>query len=256
MAFSIVCHTAQGLASGGGTTSGIDTSTVTYMQVWVSSYSGTNVIGSGALHDNKSNTFNFVGFANDGLNISRLCIWDCLNPTVGSGHTFTLDNAGGAIGGSFPSIAIVGTKGNAASSVIDQGSGTSSTASGTSVQPGSITPSTNNQLVIAGASVLGAWSSGGVSGMTLLDSLPGDGVNYQGIIIGYTIQSSATPINPTFSWTTSENNSAAIESMKDDGIAGGGGGPSALEWLPSYRAERRGGVRVMASGFTPPDHKV
>jgi hypothetical protein len=113
----------------------------------------------------------------------------CVNPIVGPNQTFTNSTSYDA------GIAVASFSGVAAAPLDGQ---SGATVVGYTLQPGSVTPSGNGELVISG---LGSWfgSSLGVSsGFTSISSPGAIGGN-----IAYQIQSAATSVNPT--WTSNAN---------------------------------------------------
>lgn len=104
-------------------------------------------------------------------------------------HTFTSDRAG--------SISIMAFSGVGASP-FDQENGTYNNT----VQPGSLTPSQDNELVVSGWT----WNTPGVTvtsvtGMTLVNQI--DAGAMVGVSGGYVIQTTAGAINPTWNYTGS-----------------------------------------------------
>ena len=101
MAWTLNAHTEANFSSGttGGTSSGIDTTGTTLLLVWIMCYqgSGSNApypSGAGQFTDSKSNTWtmrqNFSCGANGGTQDFHLYLFECVSPTVGTGHTFTI----------------------------------------------------------------------------------------------------------------------------------------------------------------------
>ena len=126
----------------------------------------------------------------------------CSNPTVGSGHYWTLGNSGG-----FPGMVVAwfDTYTNVA---ID---GHSKSYGNTGAQAGSVTPSTDGQLIIA---ALGALSSAIDSGFTVADQIDDDPGNSVGVTIAYKEQSTAAAINPAWSWTNGAPRPVMLLSLK------------------------------------------
>lgn len=121
----------------------------------------------------------------------RQAVYECTNPVASSGHTITVSTTGG-----LPSVFFFGTSGVRLASRVDQAS-TNAVSTGTSVQPGSITPGENNCLVMT---CLGAYAGaitapgGGYTGNTVAT-----GAQHIGGGLSYIIQTTATATNPT--WT-------------------------------------------------------
>ena len=178
-AFALVAH-----AKAVSATSGIDTS-------------GSNLIvliavgdSNPTVSDNKSNTW--TGLPAGG---GTGKIWYCVNPTVGSGHTFTISLSTGA-------IFAMAFSGSGTPYPLDSQLGSSVT--GTSLQPGNIVPANGGELFVSGLALGGNSGSAAIdSGFTLADSINGiSGTSYGGGS-AYLIQNIAAAKNPTWSWTTS-----------------------------------------------------
>lgn len=127
----------------------------------------------------------------------------CANPTVGAVHTFTGTTASG-----FPSGQAVAFGGVTITSPFDVQNGAQAGAFGslaTTIQPGSVTPSLNNELVLCGISIqpsnVTTCTING--GFTTLD-FQEHGANNLGSCIAYLIQTSAAAANPT--WTVGVSN--------------------------------------------------
>ena len=121
-----------------------------------------------------------------------------------------------------PSLAVKAFSGVQATP-FDQENGATLTSAGTSHQPGSVTPSEANELVVTG---IGFASEATESNVTIDSSfLPGtmvidvdwsqvtDGDHF-GSALAYKIQSSASAENPTWTWTGSNRAVAAIATFK------------------------------------------
>ncbi len=189
-AITLVAHTIkQGNQTGSGTSPAIDTTGANLIVISVTDDTGTN---TGTPTDSKSNTWTHLTFNTNGGVSTQL--WYSLNPTVGSGHTFASAN-----NNLFGSITVAAFSGAAASSPFDVENG-SNTASASSLQTGSVTPSQDNSLVI--------YSTGDAWTGTLTANI-GTVTDFGGLIGGnsfangmaYQIQTTATAVNPTFSWT-------------------------------------------------------
>lgn len=170
---------------------------------------------SGAtVSDSNGNTWTALTAISPGGGDTFCRLWYCENPTVGSGHTVTISISYGAV---FMSAF---SGGKAASFDVENGDFAVS-SSITSQQTGSITPTENNELVIACMAVGATNSAHGVNGgFTLAASVNGTtGVQYGGGF-AYLIQTTAAAANPTFSWTGNAGAAGRIASFKQ-GVAGG-----------------------------------
>ncbi len=132
----------------------------------------------------------------------RFKLYRCSSPSTSASHTFTLT----LIAGGKPSLWVACFSGT--NIVLDQTN--SNTATGTSIQPGSLTPPLNNALFIASVG-LGITSAVSVdSGFTLLDSQTLIGGQRFSLASAYKLQTTAAAENPTWSWTTSATVDALI----------------------------------------------
>lgn len=178
----------------------------------------TTVPDNGAtITDSKSNTWTALTAQN-----ATVRIYYVHNPTVGSGHTFSATAGNGVI--------MVEAWAGSITSPFDQQNGGFTASLVTTFQVGSITPGVSTELVVTGIGLGGNASSPTIdSGMTVSDSQNGvSGVSYGGGM-AYIVQSAATPINPTWSWTNTTGPAAVIASFKGLGASGG---PSVTLGLP------------------------
>jgi len=125
-----------------------------------------------------------------------------------------------------------------AASPFDQESGTTSGGVST-LQPGSLTPSEDNCLVITGmaheANTSGATSING--GFTISDGTGYQGGVHEGGSMAYLVQTSAAAANPT--WNITNATAAIGAAMAVFKAASGGGGGSVVPMIMhSYRRRR------------------
>jgi hypothetical protein len=154
--------------------------------------------GISAMSDSKSNSW--IQAPTSENTGPTLRILYAKNPTVGSGHTFT-SNPNGAV-----SMAVAAFSGANLTSPFDTDSGAKQ-ASGTTLQPGSITPSMDNELIVFGTG--DSWTgTASVDIGSILDQGPFVSNTHFALAFAYQIQTSKTAINPTF--TFSNARSAAI----------------------------------------------
>lgn len=203
MAYSFINHVEAALGVNGGTTGSIDTSGANLLVIALSWYhSGTEPTVS----DSKSNTWSGLLKSNTAFTASK--IYYCQGGTVGSGHTFTASGTG-----SYSSMCVLAFSG-AAVTPFDQQNGATATADVT-LATGSITPTENDEVVIAALSHENN-SSGAVSidgGFTAYKQAYSAGAG-EGCGIAYLIQTTATAANPTWNITNSSHLSARIASFK------------------------------------------
>ncbi len=225
MAYSLisaVSATAPGLNSD-ATTGSIDTTGATLITV-VGVCLDLNAL---ALIDNKSNS-PYTSAATYDVGSLRTQIFYFVNPTVGSGHTWTLTN------NRAKDISVAAWSGSATSSPLDQTSaGGNNGGSSTTYTTGSITPAQDNELVIIGLQTEGTdtppFSVG--SGFTSATAVTGVAGTAFGSALWYLIQTTAAASNPTVTIATGSNNAQGIQaSFKASGGGGGGDQPMMRRW--------------------------
>ena len=209
---SLIANTILG-APNGGTTSGINTTGAKFIAIlhWI----GESTIGT--VSDSKGNTWTGLTIRSSGSMSVR--IFYCINPTVGTGHTFTW-SASGQFGG----IAVQAFD-DSVSAFDSESTGGSSNGSSQILTPnaGSFTPGVNNCLIVGintpfnvSLSTIsgGSWTisnqvnivggnnfSGGAAyqnqttatGVTLLWNMPGGGVGV-GALAAFSTAAPATNI--------------------------------------------------------------
>lgn len=206
MTVALVAHRSDGSPDGNGFTSAaIDTTGANFLVVGVGQ-TATN----GVLTDSKGNTWvELVSPAVSGLTGT---LWYAENAIVGTGHTFSISGSG-----NFPSMEIAAFSGVATSSSLDQQNGNAGT--GNPIATGSVTPTTNDQLVVT--AVGGFCSSLSIDGgFTISDSVDIAGGAHYGSGLAYLIQTTAAAANP--SWTGVGGAGTKIATFK--AATGGGGG--------------------------------
>jgi len=220
MAIAFVSSVAAGSSYNNNVTTGsADTSGATLLVVVVSTY-GTG----GTLTDSNSNTWNALtrrGSAGD----AGCQIYYAVNPTVGSGHTFTYSSTA-----KYPSVAAMAFSGADTSSPFDVQNGANNTTM-TTLATGSVTPSEDNELIIAGYGGYSGAVSSIDSGMTIANSVAYS-ANHLAAGSAYKIQTTATAINATWTIGSASINAAAIATFK---AAAGGGGPVIPVFMNQYR---------------------
>lgn len=194
-------------ASGGSSDGGavlvgpVDTTGADFFVMVVADYEGGP---ARTVSDNKGNTWNpLTDVAVVGDTRARL-YWS--KPTsVGSGHTFQDIS-------DFCSIVVAAFSGVHATpaDVEATGTGSSSTASAGA----GITPTQNNELVIAAVGIGGGSVSSINSGFTIVDSVAYGGGTHYGVSLAYKIQTSAAAVDPDWTLSGSSAWAAAIASFK------------------------------------------
>jgi hypothetical protein len=235
MAIALVSHTLkQATDPDTVTTDALDSTGANGLIAIVADYQASTI---STVSDSKSNSGWTRLTAYEQAVGSRVAIWYCKNPTsVGSGHTATY--SGNA--GTFAAICFLAFSGCDPTTFYDTGkvSGTGA-ATPTSLQPGSLTPSTSGCLVITGL-VIDSVEDVSIDAPFSPALEDADYVAGSfGLSVAYEIQSAATARNPT--WTLGTSTPTAATTMAvfvSDGLGGGGGG-SATD----------GAIRIAPAGF-------
>jgi hypothetical protein len=131
----------------------------------------------------------------------------CKNPTVGTGHTFTANSPAG-----YPSCSVAAFNNTDTTANADQENGATS-ASAATLATGSVTPSVDNELIVAGVAHDQA-SQTINSGFTIAANQPYLASNHIGSALAYLVQTTAAPVNATWDTTLSGNICAAIATFK------------------------------------------
>jgi len=178
------------------TTSAIDTTGADLLIATIFSF--TNDV-SGAITDSKGNTWPGSPTAQGGAAGAYTKLRFVQGGTVGSGHTFTYTGSISTYGG----ILVAAFSGSLASPVDQQ---TSAFAAANTVQPGSITPTLNTELVVTsfcGNEMAVSGTATVNSGFALTDSVSGGG-GTEGAM-AWLQQTTAAAVNPT--WTAGDSSS-------------------------------------------------
>jgi len=184
-------------------TSGIDTTGADFLVIVLTSF-GTV---TGTVTDSKSNTWTLAADY-DVANHPGTQIWYSVPTSVGTAHTFSHDTTG-----AYKAIAMAAFSGGNAAPGDQQNGITWQTT--TSAAAGSITPSVDNCLVIAGLSEDGAITTLAIDeSYTISADIAGVGSASVRASLAYKIQTTATATNPTWSWVNSVQNNCAIASFK------------------------------------------
>lgn len=218
MAIALVAHTSR---AANGTTAGIDTTGATLLVAAVAWTQGSAAY-TNTPTDSKSNLWMSVAIMQGEIaqTTADVNLWVSVNPTVGAAHTFTC-------GAGSPAMAVAAFSGVATTYPIGQ-SRLKGATSVTSVQPGSLTPPLDNNLVITAIGYRDTTALSINGSFTISDQVAfSSGVNV-GIGLAYLIQTSAAAANPTWSWTNASNTTCSIAYFQPTVSAGGGGEHSAV----------------------------
>jgi hypothetical protein len=188
-------------ANGGGTTVAIDTTGVDLIIAGMVCSTGTFPAIETNFSDSKGNTWGDPGAASvtDGSGAAAVGIMFCINPVVGSGHTFTM---GAAPGNQFQALVIAAYK--HANTGLEAYSAGGTANGAINVQPGSVTPSFDNSLVITIATSVADGATFTIdSGFTVREERPLiAGVSF-GVMLADLFQGTAAAVNPTLTSSVS-----------------------------------------------------
>jgi hypothetical protein len=203
MAFSLVSHGFGAFATSASFNS-------TGADLLVAVYAGYSSAVAPS-NDSKGNTWTRALNFYDTVTPNYASIWYVVAPTVGSGHTLAV------VGGTsyYAGWCVACFSGALQSSPLDANTVTNIAGSGTTIQPGSVTPSANNELVICGIGARFSATAPSISGngFTITDSMGNNGTYNWATALAYVIQTSAAAVNPT--WTlSSAASTAGIVSFK------------------------------------------
>ncbi len=193
---ALLTHTSKCGTINGVTSNAIDTTGATLLIV-VEGFYGLGTTPT--ISDSKSNSWTGLSVGNGSNNNSE--IWYSIPTSVGSGHTFTVSGTG-----AYPSVDAASFSGTKSSSVFDVQS-----ASGNNIT-GSITPTRDNSVLIAGGATSADYTSVD-SGFTLLDHIANSGGNCVGSALAYLVETTATAKNVTFLHSVGAAESAVIASF-------------------------------------------
>jgi hypothetical protein len=182
---------AQVTQSGGGTTSGINTTGATLLVVALAGYQGTPTIS-----DNKGNSWTYKTASGGTYEVQFAY---CLSPNVGTGHTFTLTGSG-----IYPACQVYAFSGVSAFDTSNQTAG----GSGSPAYTGSITPSQTGDLIIVVAAGNATSGTVGITATTpsgFAPINPSDGaLQVSGTAVGigttYEVYNSTSALNPYVTW--------------------------------------------------------
>lgn len=191
----LVTHTAQGSGLGDTvTTSPINSTGGNLIVLYIVYDQPTGIL---VPTDTFSNTWTPLTSPSGGpANPAFARLYYCLNPTVGAGHTFSTPiNTGSA-----PSVGVLVFNAVKITSAFDtQNSASSPGSLSTTLQPGTLTPSVPNELVVSGVAFFGTSPVTVDSSFIQTDTVSFAGGLHYGISVAYKITGSA--VNPT--WTQS-----------------------------------------------------
>lgn len=201
--WSLINSTSVSSVSG-GTSPAVSTVGANLIVVGVSNYQTPLPTFS----DNQGNTYTQIGATISSAAIVYTRLFFAISPIVNASHTWTTAGAT-----TYSTLGALAFRGSLGSGSYDQTTNNSLSVTATSLATGSITPTQNNEMIVA---VLGV-NNGGTSFAVSIGALPinvptSPGV-YEGLMMMYYNQATAAAINPNFTWTTAEYAAAIIASF-------------------------------------------
>lgn len=155
---------------------------------------GLSYVNVGTLSDSNGNVWTPRTVYPMAGGFTSLQLFYCYAPVVGAGHTFSYS------GGDTMSVGAMAFSG-AAAAPFDVESGFGNNVTTSTIQPGSLTPSQSKELICG----ITAWNNGGTtsidSGFTKASELANLANVNLGNALFYLIETSATPVNPTVTFT-------------------------------------------------------
>lgn len=217
MAIALIASTK--VTGTGQTSPAIDTTGATLLVFTVNWFQGSPATRTVSVSDNKSNTW--VKFAEYSATASApaCTIFYATNVSgkVGPGHTFTPTGTSGVAEASFI-YAFSGVHPTAPQD--QQSTGTSTSSTVTSIQPGSVTPTENDEVLVADLGEDGAITNLAIDSSFIgLQTIAYQAGSNEGGGAAYKIQTAAGAENPTWSWTTARKAVTAIATFKAGAVA-------------------------------------
>jgi hypothetical protein len=199
---------ANAAGTGTATTSAVNTSGAALIVVSISWFAGTPT-----LSDSAGNTWTALTTYGDTGNSADYCkLYYCVNPATSASHTFSVHST--ATG--YPVICVQAFSYSSGTPSLDAATGFNGTGTNTTtLQPGSLTPAGNNELLVTAATWnTHAITSTGVAGYTITNQAE-QGSNGISGGLAYLIQSTGSAVNPTWSMSGIINSySAAAAAFK------------------------------------------
>ncbi len=197
-------HKASTGLGGSVTTDAIVTTGANHCSISISYFPG---LPASSVDDSQHNTWTPRTPATGSA--SAVILYDAKNITTSAVHTFTVNGAAsipGVVVGCFSNV-------NTTSDFdVENGNHNNST---TTIQPGSVTPGQNNSLIISAMANCNTVTTFAVdASMTIVDTQPNVGGQSCGVSMAYKVQTTATAINPTWTYGATDSLSAVIEVLK------------------------------------------
>lgn len=207
MAWSLVSSRQDRLGVNGGTSGALDTTGATHLYLPIATDAGVTLVG-GDISDSKGNASWSLKGSTYAYTFGRIHLFEHLTPSVGTGHTVTVTKTN-----SFANLVVLAFAGGHASP-FDQSNG-NNTSGATTLQPGSVTPTTDEQLIITAVNpdIGSSLTIDAPFTPELYDDAGQASVTY-GIGVAYEIQTTATARNPTWTRGASGGMAAGIWTLK------------------------------------------
>ncbi len=150
----------------------------------------------------------WVQVRSDSFNL-RLTLWQAVPPVItGPNHVFTVSHPTAT----YPGICMIAWPDAV---VLDKSSGTA--GGGNVSQPGIVTPGSPGELVLTAMTANGTGVLGVPPGFTVTDSTA-QGNGFFAIALAYQVQTAATPVNPAWTNTVSEQASVMVAAFTPSGV--------------------------------------
>ena len=249
MAAALVVATSKGSTNGGVsvTTDAIDTTGANLLYIPVAWFNGGTLSG---ISDSGDNTWLPLTGQSNTVGGAALSHWYCLNPTVGSGHTFTAMSPAPSPG--YPAIGVLAFSGANGGLLAENGVDSNSAEA---INTGSVVPGADGAVIIApigfGNAVTGVGVSGGSLAIEELIAYS-SGQNMP-LAVAYEIQALSASRAAAWAWTNAVGVAAPIVAF----AAGALPAPAdpRIDWMPGTRvAGLVQRYQAIPSGFTPPGH--
>lgn len=194
MAFSAVAHTST-TATVNGTTAAVDTTGADLLVAVITGFGISSAFVT--ISDSKFNTWTLIGsYQVSGGGNTNVGMYYVASPTVGSGHTFSF------AGASFSAFLVEAWSGSTATP-LDQ------TNQAAAAQAGSVTPTQDNELLVAGVVPIDGASVTSIDlSFTISDNVAYAGGNNEAGAMAYLVETTATAKNPT--WTVTSGTPGAF----------------------------------------------
>lgn len=230
MSYALIANVAAGSSDSNDVTTGaIDTTGATLLVAYVAEKESTT---DATLTDSKGNTWTPRTEQKDVATANLLGRqFEAVNPaSVGAGHTFTVTSSSGQ-----PAVAVAAFSGAHLTTPVDQENGAVDIDAGLTTQPGSITPTEDDELVVTGLGFTANSATLSINGGFTITDQVDQNANHRGCGLAYLIQTSAAAANPTWTYSANEYAVATIVSYKK---AAAGGGSSIAAIVADHRRRR------------------